>query len=262
MKNKKRLFGLIIFIFLFGFVFAEAGYYTSNNQLNKKFFDTDGINSYDLDKYVKYSGWFFEVDWDPNTPPSFSLESYWTEENPKPMFTPGEDGSVTFDTIFGEITPSKFYCEIEDIGRDNDLIDEVWRHCHFKGYFNGFSGNDYLLQNRLEIFSLDPSISCDLNNDLANAYETNENPTEHEDWEKYTVYCWVNNIQEMEGKDSFDMTISNQLWFWDDTDDDFGFDDDDGAMEAPKKRPRKRPAARKPASRKVAKRKAVKRDDD
>jgi len=46
----------------------------------------------------------------------------------------------------------------------------------------------------------------------------------------------------------------------DDDDDDFGFDDD--VVETPKKRPRKRPAARKPASRKVAKRKAVKRDDD
>ena len=47
-----------------------------------------------------------------------------------------------------------------------------------------------------------------------------------------------------------------------DDDDDFGFDDDDDVVETPKKRPRKRPAARKPASRKVAKRKAVKRDDD
>ena len=224
MKNKKILFGLIIFLFLFVSVFAKAGYYTSQNELNKKFFG--GSEGYELNKYVDKVRFEFEVDWDPNTPPSFTLESYWTAENPKPMFTPGKDGSETFDTIFGEITPPKFYCEVEDIGIDNDGRDERVRHCHFKGYFNGNLGNDWLNYNKLEIFTSDPSISCDLDDDLENAYETYENPTEHEDWEKYTVYCWVNDIREMQGKDSFDMTISNHMYLWDDTSDNFDFDKD------------------------------------
>jgi len=226
MKNKKILFGLIIVLFLFVSVFAKSGYYKSQNELNKKFFDIDDAD-YDLTEYM--SGMvmpFFQVDWDPDTPPSFTLESYWTEENPKPMFTPGKDGSETFDTIFGEITPPKFFCEVEDIGRNNDGISEKFRHCHFKGYFDGFAGDDWLNHNKLEIFTSDPSISCELDDDLLNAYETYQNPDEHENWEKYTVYCWVNDIREMEGKDSFDMTISNHMYFWDDTGDDFDLDKD------------------------------------